>query len=240
MALDQPAHLHVLGEDEGRFAFGLNDLEQVVEGVEFSRAAGQWSRFVEVLGRVIAHLFELVQQPKNQGSLVRGVGLNAGEAVVGHRLVQGGLLRGERHEQVGLGLGRQFRGDARIGFAAPQQERSDQAAEPLGGLRVGVALDGAGQFALKVRQRSEQAGGGPVQKGPQFRQPPILPGAHPPGPRSASAQRCAVFDVEQREGRPWPALLAAVEPFEVDQFDVCASGLEIDQRGSEAAAGEEQ
>src|SRR5579884_28591 len=35
-------------------------------------------------------------------------------------------------------------------------------------------------------------------------------------------------------------LLAVIEPVQVDQFDVCASRGEIDQRWSEAAASEEQ
>ncbi len=113
-----------------------------------------------------------------------------GHRLADDRLVERGLLGGQRHDHVGLGLGRQLRRDARVGLAAG-------AAGTAGHQRASRAVASASRYrstgtATSRRnavQRAEQPGRRPVEDGPQLRQPVLhrRAGQRDPGRRPATS-----------------------------------------------------
>ena len=117
-------------------------------------------------------------------------GLDRFHRLADHRLVQRDLLGGQRHEQVRLGLARQFGRDAGVGLPAPQQERPDQGGEPGGRVGVAVPLDRHRHPAGERLQVAEQARRRPVEDRPQVRQPVLhrCSGQRDPGGRGHRPQ----------------------------------------------------
>ena len=84
----------------------------------------------EVVGGVVADLLEAGQQLEHQAAAGLLVGLlDAAHRLAHQRLVEDDLLPGQADQVVGLGLGRQLRGDARVRLAPTQQEGADQVGE---------------------------------------------------------------------------------------------------------------
>src|SRR5690606_20362140 len=168
---DQAGHGHVLGEDQHGAVLGEDGGDELVQQLQLAGAARQPGRgLVQVLGGVVADLLEPGEQFDDEAAPGHALGvLDAAHHLAHDRLVQGGLFGGEGDRPVGLGLGRQFGRDAGGGLAAARQERPHQPRQPLA--RCGAAgLDGPGPAGAEAGQRAEQAGGGPVEDGPQVRQ----------------------------------------------------------------------
>ena len=118
---------------------------------------------------MVADLLAAGEQREHQAAAGVLVGaLDALHGVAHERLVEHDLLAGQRQRVVGLGLGRQLRGDARVGLATAQQERPDQVREALRDLRVDARLDGCGPHPAEGLAAPEQAGDGPVEDRPEL------------------------------------------------------------------------
>ena len=127
VALEQPRHRDVLGEDEHGAVLGDGRCRR-------SRRAGRSSPrlaqhpLLEEVGGVVADLLEAGEHRQHQarGRCVLVGALDPLEAVAHERLVEHDLLAGEGEQVVGVGARRQLRRDAGVGLAATQQERRDQ------------------------------------------------------------------------------------------------------------------
>ena len=155
------------------------------------RSASQRTGLLEVLGRVVADLLQRGEQLEHQACpLDAFLGGDRLHRLPDDRLVQRDLLCGQRHEQVRLGLARQFGRYTRIGLSAAQQERPDQGGEPRGSVGVPVPLDRDRHPAGERLQVPQQPRCRPVEDGPQIRQPVLHrgPGQRDPGRRRECAQ----------------------------------------------------
>ena len=172
-----------------------DDVDQLLERRELSRAARKWPGLVQVLRRVVADLLQHREQPEHEALAGDARPRRDGVQRLAHLgLVERRLLGRERHGQVGDGPLRKVGGDAGVGLLPAQDERADRAGEPLGRHWVAVALDGDGDGAAEPVERAEQARGGPVEDRPQLAQPVLDRGAgegearrRPPMVRSALA-----------------------------------------------------
>ena len=194
VALEQPRHRDVLGEDERRTVFGDHRRQDLVEQVELLGAPSEpdGARLLEELRRVVADLLEAGQQRQHQAAPGVVVGaLDAVHRVAHERLVEHDLLAGQRQRVVGLGLGGQLGGDARVGLATPEQERLDQVGElaRLGRHRAG--LDRPGPDLAERVAAAEQARRAPVEDRPELGEVVLHRGAGERDPPTAGdgAQR---------------------------------------------------
>ena len=171
VGLEQAAHLDVLGEHQDRVALRGDHVDQLVEGVELARSARRrgprWRRYCAGWLQIC---FRAGEQLEHQAPALRCPRRRAIRARVSlhDRLVEGGLLGGEGHDPIGLGLRRQVGRDVGVALAAAEQEGAHEAHEPLGGLGVPVPLDGHGDVAAERLERAEQAGRRPVEDRPQL------------------------------------------------------------------------
>ncbi len=163
---------------------------------------------LEVLRGVVADLLERGQQLHDHAASLDALALpDDGHRLVHRGLVEGGLLPGEGHGVVGLGLRRQLGRDPRVGLLAPQQERPHQRRQPgdrrlVAAVLLLLVLHGAGVAGPEGGQRPQQPRRGPVEERPQLGEVVLHRGAgqrHPgrgrDGAQGLRRRRVGVLDV---------------------------------------------
>ena len=145
------------------------------------RPARRRRPLLQILRRVVADLLQRGQEleTRPRRAMPSAASISAMD-LAHHRLVQRGLFAGERDRVVGLRLGRQFGGDARVGLLAAQQERPDQPGQALG------APPGPRRSPRRAAWRARNVFSGPSSPGSSSRAAPTARrGCSPPGCRSA-------------------------------------------------------
>ena len=108
---------------------------------------------------MVAHLLEPGEARQHQPLAGDALALlRLLQQLIGHRLIQRGLLLAERAQLGLLDAARQVGQDRRIALQAPQQKRCCEPPQPLGRLRVVVALDRQRKALAELGQAAEQAG----------------------------------------------------------------------------------
>jgi hypothetical protein len=149
-----------LGEAQHLVALFEDLLEQFLGTGELPGAATKRGPIGLEVGRVVAHLLEPKQPGQDQAPAVDALGLvRAGEELVDHGLVEGGLLAGERAAVDRLDLVRKVGDDRAVGLQPAEDERPRGPPEQCGGLGVVVALDGAWRSAPGTSARSPASQG---------------------------------------------------------------------------------
>ena len=118
---------------------------------------------------MVAHLLESRQTRQHQALAFDALaGFRLLQKLIGHRLVEGGLLLAQLAELGLLDLARQVGQDRPVALEAAQQKRGRKAPQPLGRRCVLVALDRQGEALAELGQAAQQAWIEQVQQGPQF------------------------------------------------------------------------
>ena len=117
---------------------------------------------------VVADLLEACHESKHETSTFDARGGSDLCHHIGHdRRIQRCLFLGERNDLVGLGFWWQVRRDVWVGLAASEQEWPQEAVQLSRDIGVAIALDRGGEILPEPFLGAEQAGGRPIENGPQ-------------------------------------------------------------------------
>ena len=141
----------------------------------------------QVVRRVVADLFDARERSQHEAAPGDALGfLQPALDVLDERLIERGLLAGERNGKDLLGLFRQVVDDIRVRLQPAQNKRSGELAQLFGHLGVVFALDGFGEVVAEKARRPQHPGVNEVQDGAHLRQAVLNRRA---GQREAVARR---------------------------------------------------
>jgi hypothetical protein len=150
VSAQQVAELGILGEQQRLLTRGEHLLEGLLNARQLARASGQAAAVLQELRRVVADLLELGHRRQDQSPALNSVGaLDPLHHVRDDRLVERGLLVGQRAHHLHLYLGRQVGDDRGVGLQPAQHERLGQRSEPGRCFGIAVAFDGRGEALLE-------------------------------------------------------------------------------------------
>ena len=157
-ALDHRAHLGELREDQRPVADFVDLFEHLGEAGQLAGTAGDGRTVVQELRRVVADLLELQQGSQNEPFALDTLALvERTRRLLDDSPVEGGLLFGQRGEDVHLQLLGQIIDDGLIRLHATQDERPGQPFQPVRGLRIAVGLDRQEKLAFERGLGAEKA-----------------------------------------------------------------------------------